>query len=208
MDAAKRVAYALTLVAFALTWISPAWPAEQALHSSLTVVALAALWWVDRRWPVQPLHFAAVCTFLVVHCIAARWLYSNVPYDGWWQSMTGWSLQQAMGWERNQFDRLVHLLFGVCFAAPLREHLRLRWPLTQRQAFVLCVGTIMCMSLVYEWVEWGIALTLDPAAAEAYNGQQGDMWDAHMDMLLATLGAFVAWPRRRAERLLPAASAA
>ena len=49
MDAAKRVAYALTLAAFALTWIAPAWPAEQALHSSLTVVALAALWWIDRR---------------------------------------------------------------------------------------------------------------------------------------------------------------
>lgn len=25
--------------------------------------------------------------------------------------------------------------------------------------------------------------------AENYNGQQGDMWDAHKDMLLATIGA-------------------
>jgi putative membrane protein len=208
MDAAKRVAYALTLAAFALTWIAPAWPAEQALHSSLTVVALAALWWIDRRWPLQPLHFAAVCTFLVVHCIAARWLYSNVPYDQWWQAMTGWSLQQAMGWERNHFDRLVHLMFGLCFAAPLREHLRQRWPLTSRQAFVLCVGAIMCASLAYEWLEWAIALTLDPAAAEAYNGQQGDMWDAHMDMLLATLGALAAWPRRPIGQLQLAVGAA
>ena len=208
MDAAKRAAYALTLAAFALTWIAPAWPVEQALHSSLTVVALAALWWVDRRWPLHPGHFAAVCTFLVVHCIAARWLYSNVPYDQWWQSVTGWSLQQAMGWDRNHFDRLVHLLFGLCFAAPLRDHLRLRWPLTQRQACMLGIGAVMCVSLLYEWLEWGIALTLDPAAAEAYNGQQGDMWDAHMDMLLATLGALAAWPRRRAERLQPAASVA
>jgi putative membrane protein len=30
---------------------------------------------------------------------------------------------------------------------------------------------------------------MSPEAAEAYNGQQGDPWDAHMDMLLATLGA-------------------
>lgn len=208
MDAAKRAAYALTLAAFALTWIAPAWPVEQALHSSLTVVALAGLWWIDRRWPLQPGHFAAVCAFLVVHCIAARWLYSNVPYDAWVQSATGWSLQQAMGWERNHFDRLVHLLFGLCFAAPLREHLRLRWPqLSPRQAFVLCVGTIMCVSLGYEWLEWAIALSLDPAAAEAYNGQQGDMWDAHMDMLLATLGSLVAWPRRPVALLQPAPSA-
>ncbi|MCY3189826.1 DUF2238 domain-containing protein, partial [Acinetobacter baumannii] len=28
-----------------------------------------------------------------------------------------------------------------------------------------------------------------PEEAENYNGQQGDMWDAHKDMLLATIGA-------------------
>jgi putative membrane protein len=52
----------------------------------------------------------------------------------------------------------------------------------------------MCTSLVYEWAEWAIALTMSPEAAEAYNGQQGDVWDAHMDMLLATVGALLTWP--------------
>ena len=28
-----------------------------------------------------------------------------------------------------------------------------------------------------------------PENAENYNGQQGDIWDAHQDMFLATLGA-------------------
>jgi len=60
----------------------------------------------------------------------------------------------------------------------------------------------MCSSLVYEWLEWAIALTLAPGQAEAYNGQQGDIWDAHMDMLLATLGALAVvvpgWLRIRA----------
>jgi putative membrane protein len=67
-------------------------------------------------------------------------------------------------------------------------------------AFALAVMLVMCSSLVYEWAEWGIALALSPEAAEAYNGQQGDVWDAHMDMLLATLGALATWPlldRRR-----------
>ena len=56
---------------------------------------------------------------------------------------------------------------------------------------------IMCSSLIYEWLEWAIALTLSPEAAESYNGQQGDLWDAHADMLLATLGALVACPRHK-----------
>lgn len=193
----KKVALALTLAVFAASWIAPLWPVEQALHSSLTVAGLLWLWRHDRRWPMTTGHFASICLFICVHCIAARWLYSNVPYDQWVQALTGWSPQQAFGWQRNHFDRLIHLLYGVCLAPALLHYLRQRWPLEPRQAFVLAVMAIMCSSLVYEWLEWGIALVLSPEAAESYNGQQGDAWDAHADMLLATLGALTAWPRRR-----------
>ena len=63
---------------------------------------------------------------------------------------------------------------------------------------MLAVAAIMCTSLIYEWFEWAIALTMSPQDAESYNGQQGDVWDAHMDMFLATLGSLAAWPRKRA----------
>ena len=56
------------------------------------------------------------------------------------------------------------------------------------------LALILISGLVYEWLEWGIALLLSPEAAEAYNGQQGDVWDAHMDMLLAGIGALLTWP--------------
>ena len=56
----------------------------------------------------------------------------------------------------------------------------------------MAVMAVMCTSLVYEWAEWGIALMLSPDAAEAYNGQQGDVWDAQKDMALASLGALIA----------------
>lgn len=193
--AAKRIALALTLAVFAASWIAPLWPLEQALHSSLTVVGLVWLWRHDRRWPMLTWQFASICVFICVHSIAARWLYSNVPYDQWIQTLTGWSPQNAFGWKRNNMDRLIHLLYGVCFAPAVVHYLRQRWPLTPRQAFVLAVMAIMCSSLLYEWLEWAIALTLSPKAAESYNGQQGDIWDAHADMLLATLGASSAWPR-------------
>ena len=198
MQAAKRVAFGATLAVFAASWIAPRWPVEQALHSSLTVLGLAWLWWHDRRWPIQPLHFALVCAFMVAHCIGARWLYSNVPYDAWFQAATGWSPGTAFGWQRNHFDRFIHLAFGFCFAPPVWHWLRQRWPqLSPGHAFVLAVMLVMCASLVYEWLEWAIALMLSPEAAEAYNGQQGDAWDAHADMLLATLGALLAWPLAR-----------
>lgn len=50
---------------------------------------------------------------------------------------------------------------------------------------------ILSTSALYELFEWGIAIGLAPGAAEAYNGQQGDQWDAQKDMALATLGGMV-----------------
>lgn len=202
MSPAKKAAFAGVLALFLLTWIKPLWPLEQALHSSLTVAGLAALWWVDRRWPLGSGAFAAVCGFIALHCIGARWLYSNVPYDAWLQALTGWSPGAAFGWQRNHFDRLIHLLYGLCFTPALAQLARHAWPAPRGgQACVLAAMAVMCSSLVYEWLEWGIALALSPEAAEAYNGQQGDVWDAHADMLLATVGSLLAWPlARRAPR--------
>ncbi|WP_448133158.1 DUF2238 domain-containing protein [Stenotrophomonas rhizophila] len=192
---AKKLALAAVLAVFAASWIQPLWPLEQTLHSSLTVIGLVALWWVDRRWGLGNGAFAAICGFIAIHCIAARWLYSNVPYDAWLQAALHWSPNAAFGWQRNHFDRLIHFLYGACFTPALLQLARHAWPaLRIGQAFTLAVMVVMCSSLAYEWLEWGIALLLSPEAAEAYNGQQGDMWDAHADMLLATVGSLLVWP--------------
>ncbi|WP_282276782.1 DUF2238 domain-containing protein [Stenotrophomonas sp. PS02297] len=198
MSLAKRAAFIGVLAVFLLTWIKPLWPLEQALHSSLSVAGLVALWWIDRRWPLGTGAFAAICGFIALHCVGARWLYSNVPYEAWLQGLAGWSPGAAFGWQRNHFDRLIHFLYGVCFTPALAQLARHAWPaLRGGQAFALAVMAVMCSSLVYEWLEWGIALALSPEAAEAYNGQQGDAWDAHADMLLATIGSLLAWPLSR-----------
>jgi putative membrane protein len=174
---------------------------EQALHSSLTVVGLVWLYWHDRRWSMPTRQFAAICAFICVHCIAAHWLYSYVPYDAWVRALTGWSPQAAFGWQRNHFDRFIHLLYGLCFAPALAQYFAARWRLGAGAKAALVVMVVMSSSLVYEWLEWAVALFLAPDQAEAYNGQQGDVWDAHMDMLLATLGALAVvlpgWLRAR-----------
>ena len=47
--------------------------------------------------------------------------------------------------------------------------------------------------MVYELFEWGIALSLSEGMAESYNGQQGDVWDAHKDMALAMIGSIISF---------------
>jgi putative membrane protein len=200
----KRFSIVLVFGTFLTTWMLPIWPVEQAMHSSLTVVGLIGLWRHARRWPMRDGDFAAICLFIALHCIGARWLYSNVPYDAWLESLFDWSPTAAFGWQRNHFDRLIHLLYGLCFTAAVHHSLRQRWPgLGIGQAFAIAVMAIMASSLVYEWAEWAIALTMSPEQAESYNGQQGDVWDAHMDMLLATVGALLTWPFLHRGKPLP-----
>jgi putative membrane protein len=100
-------------------------------------------------------------------------------------------LNELFGWRRNNFDRLVHLSYGLCFGPVLFRRFRaagrsIRW------SALVAVDLVLSTSAVYELFEWAIAMTLAPGAAEAYNGQQGDMWDAQKDMSLATGGAVVA----------------
>lgn len=158
------------------TWINPPWPAEQALHTSLTAVALVALWLLRRR--LDTAQWAWALAFLALHTIAARWIYSFVPYDDW-TALLGFRLSEVFSWERNHVDRLVHFAYGVCLTAVLR----LKW--------LRSLEIVLATSALYELLEWAIAMTLAPELAEAYNGQQGDMWDAHADMALAALGALV-----------------
>ena len=72
----QRVSAAGMLLIIAATWIMPPDPAEQALHGSLTVVALFLMWRYAARLQVSDRDIFFMALFLAVHSIAARWLGS------------------------------------------------------------------------------------------------------------------------------------
>jgi putative membrane protein len=181
-------ALALFGVVAVVTWWRPPWPVEQALHSSLTLVALAALGWAHKRFGLPLRVWVWALVFLALHTIAARWIYSFVPYDDWTDALLGVRLSDVFGWQRNHFDRLVHFSYGLCVTMMLGLR-----PLRSLEV-------VLATSALYELFEWGVAMTLAPGMAEAYNGQQGDVWDPHMDMALAFAGAVVAVAVRTARR--------
>ncbi len=159
-------------------------------------------WWALRRWPMSNASVAWVCAFVLLHLFAARWTYSSVPYDAWGQALTGVSIDAAFGFQRNMFDRLVHFASGLCFALPLVEIGMRHAGLTRRMAAVFMVLAVLAIGALYEIFEWMLTIGLSPEAADQYNGQQGDMFDAPKDMALALIGCLVplAWlngPLRR-----------
>ena len=63
--------------------------------------------------------------------------------------------------------------------------------LSAKLSDVLAVECILATSAAYELGEWLVAVFFAPEWAEAFLGQQGDIFDAQKDMALATVGAML-----------------
>ena len=175
-----------------LSVIGTPYPNEQWLQHLPTVTGLIGLGFVAWNGWLNTFSYLLVVLFLWLHILGARWIYSFVPYDDWFEAILSTGLNPYFEWERNHYDRAVHFCFGLLFLIPFREVLirfgRISGPLVMAVAWSL----IMTVSAVYEIVEWQLAVWMSPEYAESYNGQQGDVWDAQQDMALAAAGALLA----------------
>jgi putative membrane protein len=142
-----------------------------------------------RRLPLSDFSARLVLVFLSLHVLGARYLYSYVPYDDWSAALFGRTVSSLCGFNRNHYDRLVHVAYGLLLFFPAREVIVARLRLRGIWADLLALQFILATSALYELIEWGVALVFAPDWAEHYNGQQGDLWDAQKDMALAVLGA-------------------
>jgi len=114
-----------------------------------------------------------------------------VPYDQWSRDWLGFSIDAALGFERNHYDRLVHLLFGVLLAPLTLELVNLKVDASARWRRAVAVSLLLSCSALYELIEWAAAMVFGGELGMAYLGTQGDVWDSHKDTALALLGAVV-----------------
>lgn len=185
----KIVVLAITAVVAMVTYINPVFPREQFLQQAGTVLLVALMLCDLRKHWFSNLAFAGIALFMMLHLVGARYIYSYVPYQEWLQGLGDWEWLHTT---RNHYDRLAHLLFGVFLFPSLVEFSRRRVTSHQVMAVLVAWLLVQAGSLIYELFEWGLTLVLSPENAEGYNGQQGDLWDAHKDMALAMLGSTIA----------------
>ena len=129
--------------------------------------------------------------FLFLHTIGAHYTYAEVPYDEWFQSITGITINSLLGFERNHFDRLVHFLYGVLLYIPFREIYVQRASLSGGWSYFFPYTVIVATTVLYEQIEWAAAEIFGGELGMAYLGTQGDIWDGHKDMGLAAIGALL-----------------
>jgi putative membrane protein len=161
------------------------------LHHIPTLLLLVAAPFLLRRWPLSNASVATIALFFALHTIGGRYTYSNVPYDDLARTLTGHSISEMFGFTRNHYDRLVHLSYGLLAVTPVSEALRRHAGLGPRIALYIAVESVLAVSLLYELLEWQLAVIMQGPLADAYNGQQGDIWDAQKDMALAAFGAII-----------------
>lgn len=183
---------AVLVLACVVASIRPLEFSSYLLHQLGTLLFVIGLLIPTLKGWVSRAGFAGAIIFLLFHVLGAHYLYSYVPYNDWLIAALGWDLDTAMGWSRNMYDRLVHLLYGLLLYPLIADVFRRCFKTAGRLAIaLLAVQFVMASSVFYEFIEWWIALGMSPEDAENYNGQQGDIWDAHADMALATLGSLI-----------------
>ncbi len=188
---AKLFLLLFLILALILSCIRPVYPREMYLQHSATIIMIGLLSYIYLKNSLSTLSYFCVVLLTLLHIIGARWIYSYTPYDTWIQTIFGFSIDALLQVKRNNYDRFVHLMYGFLLIIPLIE-IHKNWygipvKLTRRAALLFVLAT----SMLYEVFEWLLSVFLSPDQAEAYNGQQGDMWDAQKDMALAMLGAIL-----------------
>ena len=181
---------------FAIEWLAlaikpydrPAWLLENAVV--FLFVAIIALTY--KRFVLSRISMTLIFLFLCLHEVGAHYTYAEVPYNMWTQAIFGESLNSLFGWERNHFDRFAHFIYGLFLAYPVRE-VFLRIAMVRGVwGYFFPLDITMSTSMIFELFEWAAAELFGGDLGVAYLGIQGDVWDAHKDMLLASVGAFTA----------------
>ena len=158
-----------------MTWVLEVAPA---------VIGLVVLAATCKRFPLTPMVYLLILIHSIILMVGGHYTYAENPLFAW--------LQEPMGWERNNYDKLGHLAQGFIPAMIARE-LLLRLNVVNGRGWLnfLVVCCCLAISACYELIEWWVALVSEEAA-DAFLGTQGYVWDTQSDMAWALLGAITA----------------
>ena len=178
------------------SWIAPHDRFTWWLEVVPVLIGVPIMVTVRRRFPLSTLLLVLVWVHCVVLMVGGHYTYALVPGFGPTDA-----LGRALGWTRNNYDKIGHFAQGFVPAILTREILLRTSALGSRLSDgtlkgsgwlgFLVVSVCLAFSALYELIEWVTAVS-QGEAAEAFLGTQGDVWDTQKDMATALVGAVVA----------------
>ena len=157
-----------------LTWVLEAGPA---------IIGLLIMAKTPLSFSLTPLLYFWILLHCIVLLVGAKYTYAEVPLFDW--------ISELFGWERNNYDKIGHLMQGFVPALLAREILlRKKVINTNGWGNFIVVSICLAFSAFYELIEWWVA-ELMGKDAEAFLGTQGYAWNTQSDMALALVGAIL-----------------
>lgn len=178
---------ALAVICALTVWAPPAGRVSWCLEVGPGLAEIAVLAVVYRRLPLSHLVYVAIFLHLLILIYGGYYTYALTPLGNW--------ARDTFELSRNHYDRVGHVALGVVPSLLGREVLLRCTPLKRGGwLFFLVCSVVLAFAAFWELLEWWTALLAAPEVGVAFLGSQGDVWDAHWDMLLALLGALVTLP--------------
>ncbi|WP_305906506.1 DUF2238 domain-containing protein [Methylomarinum sp. Ch1-1] len=176
----------ITVFLLVLAWsaIEPKDYLTWALEVSPAIIGFMLLAFTYQSFHLTRLLYILILLHCIVLMVGGHYTYAEVPlFD---------QLKLYLGFERNNYDKVGHLLQGFVPAIIAREIL-LRKHVVDSPAWrnFFIVSICLAISALYELIEWIVALAVGESS-DAFLGTQGDNWDTQTDMAFALLGALLA----------------
>lgn len=153
------------------------------IENLLVFIFIAAAVVGYKKYVFSNLSFLFIFLFLWLHIYGAMYAYTQNPVGEFFQN-------KYHLW-RNPYDRVVHFSFGFLLAYPLHEYLRNKLQVKSRWQYILTCEIILSLACTFELIEWTVAELTTKETGETYVATQGDVWDAHKDIVLALAGAAI-----------------
>jgi uncharacterized membrane protein YjdF/outer membrane lipoprotein-sorting protein len=165
------------------------WSAEAVLILPFLVVLYVS----HHRLPLKNISYFFIFLFLVLAQIGAIYTFEHVPYNAWSDALFGFRIDDVFGFERTQYDRLVHFAFGSLLYFPIYEAVKGLTGIESkfwRHFFTLSM--VITCGAIYEMIELLGMYIISAESYWLYLGMQGDIMDTPKDMVMGTLGALFA----------------
>lgn len=179
----KYVLISIYLLIWLFLSVDPWYREDWLLENLLVFIAIPIILWADKRVVFSPISAWMLFVFFILHGIGAHYTYSEMP---WFSPLT-----EFFGFDRNNYDRLIHFLFGFLMFLPFYELFTDLFK-SKKIAFIFTVFFLIAASGVYEVIEWIATEMTHSQLGTAFLGTQGDQWDAQKDMALGYFGTIIA----------------
>jgi len=175
------------LFVFILAWIflalEPLRRDVWLLENAVVFLALPLVIWAYRKGWLSNSSYVLIFMFGLLHIIGAHYSYALTPAGEWFSTL--------LGSERNDYDRLVHLLYGVFGAAVAFDIFRGNLPKKKFLGALFVFSVVLSFGALYEILEYVVGIIVESTTSEEFLAFQGDVWDTQKDLVLEAGGALI-----------------